>query len=343
MKSVYAMCIIYNLVKVFGIITFFLSNPIDLHTKSVMVNGIIQTFIPKDLQKFNIAWWSTVAVINIVSIFYDISVIYCMRKSFFDRLKEYKTHKENTFMDKFKQISEFRIIISLVSSMLFLLFVIPFVVMIVMENIKNIKTPYTVSEYKKDDIEQLRQVVLSINYNLMYIDQILLQTFVKENTTIKIKVNKNSNHSTSSSSIKYNHSPYQKLNITTNLYGSETLNFSPSSYSSPSSTFQKPSINSTPNSTMGLSNTDSTTFNDSYYEPFYLENKNYSNVELFNYYPNNERKYENSKGINFHKISSPSKDNDYYESHNLSSSCKSYTNNRNIFSSSHYCINDLKQ
>jgi len=327
MKSVYITCIIYNLVKVFGMATHFLSNPIDLRAKSVTINGNIETHIPKDIQKYNIAWWSTVAMINVTSIIYDFSVIYCMRKSLFDRLKEYKTMKENTFMDKFKQISEFRIVISMAASVIFLFFVVPFVIAVVMESFQSIKTPYTVSEYRKEDIEALRQVVLCINYNLMYIDQILLRRFIEKNkpdTDDDIKKSGISNSSSKSN-------PYKKLNANNDPYDT----FSPSS-----STLFKSNISSVPNSNVGISYAGSSTFNDSYHDSSNLQRKDSAPHEQLDYY-----QYNPEKSDKVSKNPSSRSQNNYYDMDNYNSPTSSskyfnYDKTNANGSSSYYDIDD---
>ncbi|ORX80157.1 hypothetical protein BCR32DRAFT_25068 [Anaeromyces robustus] len=198
MKSVYITCILYNIVKLGSISSFFLNNPINL-TAKVLENGKLYR---SDIELFNLVWWSFVSLMQITSIFYDISVIYLLRKRLFNKMKEDQKYgnNNNNFIEKFKLISEYRIVFSLIASVIFLPIVITFVVMIVLEKMK-IKNQ---AIYDESAVEQFRQVVLSINYNLMYIDQILLRRFVEDNQlyikrTVSISHHKNLNSSILSS------------------------------------------------------------------------------------------------------------------------------------------------
>ncbi|KAG4102036.1 hypothetical protein H8356DRAFT_1653289 [Neocallimastix lanati (nom. inval.)] len=171
-KIITCLCILYNLVKVYGMLCFFSDYPIDLRRfdeKHKEVNGTIT---------FKIRWWGTVIAIQIVSLFYDLSVIYSLKSGLFDKLKNLRKYNNNSFIEKFKHVSEFRIILSMSASLLFLPFIIMFVISLYNEYTHG-KNPAKIN--LETQIEQLRQTVLSVNFTFMYIDQILLRCFVERN------------------------------------------------------------------------------------------------------------------------------------------------------------------
>ncbi|KAL6631591.1 hypothetical protein U3516DRAFT_491396, partial [Neocallimastix sp. 'constans'] len=118
---VFYCCIIYNLVKFAGIASYFIYLPLDFN--QVNKYGRQQN----GLQLFDITWWTIVAVYHIVGFVYDFSVMHALTTELFSKLKEYKTFSKNTFMDKFKQISELRIFVTMGATIIFL----PFIIVIV--------------------------------------------------------------------------------------------------------------------------------------------------------------------------------------------------------------------
>eukprot|EP00833_Pecoramyces_ruminatium_P011732 jgi/Orpsp1_1/1185764/evm.model.c7180000095126.1 len=203
-RIVYVTCILYNITKVIGIIHQF--SPIDLRILDENRNKV------KDIENFRIKWWEIVFFMQLASCLYDLSVIYSLKNCLFNKLKEYKnnnmnnnTHSGNSFMNKFKQISEFRIILSMVITLLFIPILFIFVVIL--------NQNYNMNDIKyinlNSSIEQFRQVVLSFNFTFMYIDQILLRCFVEKNQQSSDS-NKNSNKQ------NWNMNDDQNLNISIN-------------------------------------------------------------------------------------------------------------------------------
>ncbi|OUM60685.1 hypothetical protein PIROE2DRAFT_13504 [Piromyces sp. E2] len=176
-KLIYITCIAYNLVKVYGMYCYFMDYPIDIRIRDENNNPV------EDIITFKIRWWSTVAVLQIASFIYDLSIILALKKSLFDKLQDYQ--KKGTFLDKFKQISELRIFISMITSILFLPFVIVFVITLI-DEYKLKRANYIPAD---NGIEQFRQVVLGVNFTFMYIDQILLRFYAEKS---KIKSNNSS-------------------------------------------------------------------------------------------------------------------------------------------------------
>ncbi|OUM60686.1 hypothetical protein PIROE2DRAFT_13505 [Piromyces sp. E2] len=86
LKFVYITCIFHNMVKVFGMYTYFMNYPIDLRQldeNRKMVRGIA---------KYAIAWWSTVAIMQVTSLLYDLSVIFALKTCLFNKINEYKIY-----------------------------------------------------------------------------------------------------------------------------------------------------------------------------------------------------------------------------------------------------------
>ncbi|ORX47642.1 hypothetical protein BCR36DRAFT_371709 [Piromyces finnis] len=183
-KPVYITCFIYNIVKIVGVACDFVYAPKDLNKPQEKFE------INKYVLDYKVHWWVIVMVTQVASFFYDMSVIIALKNSLFNKLKSLTLNsKKNRFIDKFKQISELRIFISMIISFLFL----PFALYLVSFLIYNY---YYVINYKatfdihsiNDKIEKLRQLVLNFNYTFMYIDQVLLRFYMNQN---------NSNHSAS--------------------------------------------------------------------------------------------------------------------------------------------------
>eukprot|EP00833_Pecoramyces_ruminatium_P007441 jgi/Orpsp1_1/1181473/evm.model.c7180000077305.1 len=197
---VFITCILYNIVKLYSMYALFGDLPIDFRLTDDDGNKV------RDIARIKIRYWSTVLALQVASFLYDLSVIVCLRKNLFNKLKEYQNFSENTFLYKFRQISELRIIFSMIASMIFLPFIIGFVV-------------YLVNVYKKEGtgsivasdepVDAIRRAVLSINYTLMYIDQILLKNITERNasnlgynSSSKKTFGANSSNSTYKSQIK---------------------------------------------------------------------------------------------------------------------------------------------
>ncbi|OUM60676.1 hypothetical protein PIROE2DRAFT_62999 [Piromyces sp. E2] len=199
-RIVYCTCIMYNLAKVYGMTTYF--------TSSVDLRAVVNNKVNHGLSKFNLYWWIAVGFIQVTSCLYDVSVIYALKTGLFNKLKEYSNFSKNTFLDKFKGISELRIICSMIISLSFL----PFLIYFISHLIQRYQVKSTSGQVIIDSqIEQFRQVVLSFNFTMMYIDQILLRRIVeKKNQTYKRKITNNGINNKSFCSI--NNVSFTKIN-----------------------------------------------------------------------------------------------------------------------------------
>jgi len=170
---VYVTCILFNLSKVYGISNYYFYAPKSLD-KEITGNGIAvedKYFY----RKFYITWLHSLFVMLVTSILYDISIIYYLRTNLFNKIKKHQDENKNSFIEKFKQISEYRIIFSLIASFIFL----PILLYFIITNIKNINGSN--DNVRNKEIENMRDIVVNINYFFMYIDQILLRFYTNKN------------------------------------------------------------------------------------------------------------------------------------------------------------------
>ncbi|KAG4102032.1 hypothetical protein H8356DRAFT_1653286 [Neocallimastix lanati (nom. inval.)] len=200
-KIVYITCIIYNLSKVLGMFCYFYDIDLEWADKEKMIPN-------NKTVEFKIRWWSVIALMQLTSCIYDISVIYALKTCLFNRLKEFKNSGRHNFLEKFQRISEFRIVLSMAASAVFL----PFVFFFLYINVNKCKKD--VCDYTIDfSLESLRRVVICLNYNFMFIDQILIRRYAERSnerlktmsTTSKSYVKSKTNNDS------YNHE-YKSLN-----------------------------------------------------------------------------------------------------------------------------------
>ncbi|OUM60674.1 hypothetical protein PIROE2DRAFT_13491 [Piromyces sp. E2] len=160
-RIVFITCILFNVAKIWSIVFYFYEIPRQVANE--------------DKVKFQLRWWIITTTMQITSFFYDLSVMICLKQNLFNQLKFYNKEK-NSFVERFKKISEFRIFFSMAATMLFL----PLLIVLIICCIKT----YDGNDKNIDliiSVETLRQSIININYNLMYIDQILLICYVGRN------------------------------------------------------------------------------------------------------------------------------------------------------------------
>jgi len=182
-KPICYACLFYNFIKIIEILCDFVYAPKTLEKPK---NGINMECLT-----YKIYWWTIIMFIQIASLLYDLSVILALKNQLFDKIKSSK-YNNNKFIDKFKQISEYRIIISIIISLIFFPVVFSFVI-------------YLVYKFHSHDnkvnfdgsVEQWRSAVLNFNYTFMYIDQILLRFYVSRNKSSNYYLNSSSSSSQS--------------------------------------------------------------------------------------------------------------------------------------------------
>ncbi|OUM70537.1 hypothetical protein PIROE2DRAFT_1422 [Piromyces sp. E2] len=175
-RVVFVTCGIYNFTKIVEIAFYFIEVPLLLYSKD-----------PNVYTEYNLRWWTVVAAIQTASFMYDLSVILCLKHNLFNQLKYYKSSVKNTFVERFKRISEFRILLSMSVTLMFLPLILVFIFFIFRSIKNNDSTPLAT-----DNIELMRRAIIDINFNLIYIDQILLRCYV-DNDKARKTMNSSSN------------------------------------------------------------------------------------------------------------------------------------------------------
>jgi len=163
-------CIMYNITKILAILIY-------------IYHGKDFTFSPKSesgrdrdnkiLDKILKQWWIIVILNFLFCVINDSFIIYALKTEVFNKLKTFNKHSYG-FIEKFKQISELRIIISMVISVCYMVIFLPILIVKYKEAKNNIDRNFNsvLDEYKLNDI---REAVLFFNHIVMYIDQILLK------------------------------------------------------------------------------------------------------------------------------------------------------------------------
>ena len=223
-KPIYYTCILYNIVKAILIAVNFIFVPTTLDQND--------TKFYEEMLKYKIIFWWVIVAIQIISFIYDILVMLALKNNLFDKLETLK-QKSSGFLEKFKQISEFRIFISLIISIIFL----PCAIYQVCLYIYLRKYQFVDARKMNDPVEFLRILILRFVYSFMYIDQILLRFYIKKNKANYIKMDQSNYTSNQDSPID------SQLIINTSMSKSTTL-VNPSPATSVSSVYLNTSMQS---------------------------------------------------------------------------------------------------
>lgn len=195
-RPVIVMCLLFNSIKLYIIYSFFFK------PYYIVDNFLTQTDEDKKgISNYKLYWWSIVSLIQVFSFMYDLSVILTLRKCLFNRLKEFQGVNANNygFLERFKQISEYRIMFSIVASLSFLPFILGFIYFCFYKPLHNGVIFDTTAADADFSLENIRQTVININCNLMFIDQILLRFVVKRNASKGYGRSSNRNNNSTSS------------------------------------------------------------------------------------------------------------------------------------------------
>jgi len=172
-KYVYVACGIFNLSKIALVLYHFTLSPKELYTSKGAYN--------KDrVDLFYFTYWLIQLFVIYSSAIYDGTVYIVLRKNLS------KMGKSNFgFINKFKLISEYRIVVSAIISAVFL----PIIsITIIIKYYFYITKRYHKLEFSFDDI---RQSINNFQYFMIFIDQILLLNS-KEGTTLEVSNYSNS-------------------------------------------------------------------------------------------------------------------------------------------------------
>ncbi|OUM57810.1 hypothetical protein PIROE2DRAFT_21438 [Piromyces sp. E2] len=216
-RIVYFICGLYNMIKLVQMYFYLTYTPFrDLpEPQTPKEDEEFNKIYQADLGKFKALTWGNVVVQLVISFFYDLCIIIALRKNLFNKLRDKSSNmkeNENRFLTKFKFISEYRIIISLIATIISFPIIVCFALFILGQYRAN---KDVIADGQADGI---RQSVLSINYTLMYVDQILLRFFVEENTQSRKAELKSSNGSSG-----YGSSGYGSSNNNYKNYGSNNM------------------------------------------------------------------------------------------------------------------------
>ncbi|ORX61152.1 hypothetical protein BCR36DRAFT_579198 [Piromyces finnis] len=159
---VYTSCVLFNLSKITLIFIQFFFLPV---TKLYKYNEETNSYLydNDEKNKFYNKYWINIGVIILCSVLYDITVFFVLKRQIFS-----KTKSDFGFLKKFRTISEYRIIVSV----LICIFLLPVILATIV-----IKFYF----YNKKDMknlnfsfEDIRTLIVNVQYFMIFIDQIML-------------------------------------------------------------------------------------------------------------------------------------------------------------------------
>ncbi|OUM63504.1 hypothetical protein PIROE2DRAFT_9921 [Piromyces sp. E2] len=192
-------CIIYNMTKTYNMVFYFLEIPKCVEEYKKYQNSFFCMI------KMGLKWYYVLVVIQIASFIYDLSIIICLRKHLFDELKRSSIFKKNSFISKFKRISEFRIFFSMIATFIFLPTLILYIILVIQFN-EGKEYNATQTPLYIEGVEYFRRMTIGINITLIYIDQILLKCYVNNNSEFTGIIPSNLQYLNDSSSKTYSES-----------------------------------------------------------------------------------------------------------------------------------------
>jgi hypothetical protein len=155
LKYVYMSCILYNIVKLSVPISQIFLFPTRLYNKTGDYNYDY-------VNKYYNYYYALQVLVVIASLIYDIIVYIVLKKELFN-----KTISEYGFLKKFRLISEYRIIVSVVIGM----FGLPIYLIVAIIKIVTFNSDLKAINFS---FENFRLVVTNVQYMIIFIDQILL-------------------------------------------------------------------------------------------------------------------------------------------------------------------------
>ncbi|ORX49215.1 hypothetical protein BCR36DRAFT_370784 [Piromyces finnis] len=226
-RWVFITCLIYNLVKCAQIYTYLSYIPFregydqaDEKTKSA--------YYTLDMAKYKANKWTNVALQQVCSLAYDLSVLIALRKNvFIDKQGINLLSKGgNSFLKKFKQISEYRIIFSIIVTLCGIPLIFTYAIYVFHFN----RTTRSYDDEQKikalndmvndSRIDPIRTLILNFSYTFMYIDQVMLKFYIEKQKSSKMTSNTHSHtsgYSGSHASIYTNGYSNNKSQNTTNV------------------------------------------------------------------------------------------------------------------------------
>jgi len=205
---VYISCGLFNLSKVaLFVMQFFMLPASQLYKVNTKENQYRYNEEQKD--KYYNIYWVAIAVIIIFSLIYDLTVYFVLKRQIFSRAKN-----EFGFLKKFRTISEYRIIVSVLICAVLL----PVVLLTIAAKYYFLLK----KDFKKVNFsfEDIRLLIINVQYYMIFIDQIMLfrsrdDSSMGETTSMTTGGNYTSNNFSSNNNSNQLVKPY---NIDSKLY-----------------------------------------------------------------------------------------------------------------------------
>ncbi|ORX47647.1 hypothetical protein BCR36DRAFT_355730 [Piromyces finnis] len=347
-RFIYVTCLLYNMTKVCSILFYFIAIPRQVNLPD-----------PADDKLYTLQWWIIVALIQIASFIYDLSIIICLKQNLFSQLNFFK-ERNNSFIERFKRISEFRIFISMFVTILYLPILITIIIVYV--NLLYSNEKIGINEIDYFSVDQIRRALIDVNFVLMYIDQVLLICYVgrrskprksyrkyslksKDHSSISFPSFSNTNLLSSSKSVNENlshHSyhSYHEYHSNGNGYEEEpplpvnSISSIVETYCKPVNNFYKDTQSSATHQSTNENKYNKYNLNPNYYENENNNKYNYYN-NYINYYNTATNDYYMSGNSN-HSSSNNNNNSSYKNPSLYPSGCRSKVSNIKIFSYSNY-------
>jgi len=156
---VYISCAVFNITKIVLISSHYFLSPTELYK----VNGDYAFYDLKKIDNFYFVYWVIQFCIIISSLIYDFMVFYVLKTNVFE-----VSQSEFGFLKKFRTVSEFRIIVSVIICWIGLPIVCVSIFM---------KFYFCIANHYMDlnfSFDELRKLIANVQYFMIFIDQILL-------------------------------------------------------------------------------------------------------------------------------------------------------------------------
>jgi hypothetical protein len=317
-RIVYATCALFNLSKIILIVYHLYKSPAELYNVQTGVYEI------EEMDKFYLIYWVIQLSVIYTSLIYEYSVYIVLKKGIFD-VNQY----DFGFLKKFKMLSEYRILVSAVVSVIFLpIFSVSIILKISFFYFKNQNLEF--------EFEEVRQSIANVQYYMIFIDQILLIYSNYESKLLSYKFyysNINNNNNNNSNNMNMNNINDMNMNnmnmnniINNNKSNSATLTFS---NISPEDSFKY----SPKRNTINIVPTSPSTYKTKVLKRYSLEN-DFLTTDMNNmlngseYNDDNNNKINNDINNNNHNNNN-NNNNDYNNNNNKDNN--NYNNNNNKY------------
>ncbi|ORX75148.1 hypothetical protein BCR32DRAFT_285450 [Anaeromyces robustus] len=202
----YIACILFNIMKVAEMVIYLRYVPFPTDPELTKDMGQIAAIYQKRFsdvidQRLNVLIFQ-----QVTSLIYDVLVIIMLKKNVFTK-NDVGGLSKNTFLNKFKQLSEYRIYLGVIIAVVASPFIFAEVVLL-----KSSQEDYY------NVIYIIRSKLLNFFYVFMYIDQISLRFFVERTNVVRSTYNNVSNNSANSNHKSYYNNNNKSSSNTTLTY-----------------------------------------------------------------------------------------------------------------------------